>query len=59
MNEPSAPSPWSATVELCGFYEVSPALLLAEIEEAVGGRPEVIVDLSRLEGWYREPSTDG
>ena len=46
--------------ELCGFYGMEPALLLAEIVETVGGRrPEVIVDLSRLEGLVPEPSTDG
>jgi len=27
---------------------VAPAAVLAEIEEAVGGRPELIVDLNRL-----------
>jgi len=34
--------------ELCRFYGVAPAAVLAEIEEAVGGRPELIVDLNRL-----------
>jgi transcriptional regulator with XRE-family HTH domain len=45
--------------ELCRFYGMEPAWLLAEILETVGGRPEVIVDLSRLEGLVPEPSTDG
>ena len=35
---------------LCAFYGVAPAQLLAEIEEALGGRPELTVDLTRLEG---------
>jgi len=33
--------------ELCGFYGVAPAQLLAEIMEVVGGRLDLIVDLTR------------
>jgi len=34
--------------ELCGFYGLAPAQLLAEIVETVDGRPDLIVDLTRL-----------
>ncbi len=39
--------------ELCAFYGVEPARLLAEILEDVGGQPEVIIDLTRSD----DPST--
>jgi len=35
--------------ELCGFYGLAPAQLLAEIMETVGGMPDLIVDLTRLQ----------
>ena len=35
--------------ELCGFYGMEPAWLLAEILETIGGRPERIVDLTQPE----------
>ena len=34
---------------LCAFYGVAPTQLLAEIDEALGARPERIVDLTELE----------
>jgi transcriptional regulator with XRE-family HTH domain len=45
--------------ELCGFYGMEPAWLLAEILETVGGRPERIVDLTRLEDATPASPTDG
>ncbi len=35
---------------LCAFYDVSPTQLLAEVEEALEGPPELTVDLTQLEG---------
>ena len=40
--------------ELCEFYGVAPAQMLAEIEEAIRGRPELIVDLTRLDTTWRQ-----
>ncbi len=34
---------------LCAFYGVAPTRLLAEIEEALGRRPELTIDLTQLE----------
>jgi transcriptional regulator with XRE-family HTH domain len=34
---------------LCAFYGLAPTQLLAEIEEALGGSPELTVDLTRFE----------
>jgi len=45
--------------QLCGFYGVAPTQLLAEIEGAVEGRPERIVDLTRLEDPTTASRTDG
>jgi transcriptional regulator with XRE-family HTH domain len=45
--------------ELCGFYGVAPGLLLAEILEVVGGQPDLIVDLTGLEGSMAGSPTDG
>ncbi len=44
--------------ELCEFYGVAPAQLLAEIMEAAR-RPSLIVDLTRFEEPAPSPSTDG
>lgn len=45
--------------ELCGLYGVAPAQLLAEIMEVVGGRPDLMVDLTRLEEPAAPSPTDG
>jgi transcriptional regulator with XRE-family HTH domain len=34
---------------LCAFYDVPPTQLLAEVEEALEGPPELTVDLTQLE----------
>jgi transcriptional regulator with XRE-family HTH domain len=44
---------------LCRFYGVAPAGVFAEIAEAVDGRPERIVDLTRLEGSTAASPVDG
>ncbi len=35
---------------LCAFYGVAPTQMLSEVEASLGGSPELIVDLTQLEG---------